>query len=75
MKIILGDSSGNESFSRVTTFLKRNSFINYYMKGFDSYRTTEMTQKVHIGKHLHECKVGKGFLGKAYKVQTFSKKN
>lgn len=45
------------------------------MKSLDSYRTTEMTQKVHIGKHLRECKVGKGFLGKAYKVQTFSKKN
>lgn len=34
-----------------------------------------MTQKVHIGKHLRECKVGKDFSGKAYKVQTFSKKN
>lgn len=34
-----------------------------------------MIQKVHIGKYLRECKIEKGFLGKAYKVQTFSKKN
>lgn len=29
-----------------------------------------MLQKVHTGKYLYEYKVGKGFLGKVYKVQT-----
>lgn len=32
-----------------------------------------MLQKVHIGKYLYEYKVGKGFLDKAYKVQTLRK--